>query len=401
MTGVQTCALPISMVVGEVLLNGNVVYTQNNVSQANPLNYVFPGAGNYCVKFKLVVNGIVCDSCMVCFTVRCEVPCTCNTQFHFTGSPMIVPNVHIPHGNIVIGPPPPPINCNTSLAAPLACNTNYLFYYNFTNPYPAACVAKDSAVIVRVGNPFPLVINPNTSIGNPLSYTFTQSGVYCVKHYLVVNGQICDVCTVCFSVDCPPFCCIVINTKLFLQGYYLAGTGHTMQPVLNNQSVPNSLTNEVDSIVVELHDPLTYVLVDAQQAVLYTDGTASVPFTQSAGSYYIAVKHRNLLQTWSANPIDCSESTALYDFTTAIGKAYGGNQVEVEPGVWAFFTGDLNQDDFIDGSDFPQYDFESASGGLFDAVYTITDMNGDGFVDGNDFPVYDVNAFNGISSAHP
>src|SRR5207249_3249982 len=38
-----------TMVVGEVLLAGNVVYSQNNISQANPLNYVFPGAGFYCV----------------------------------------------------------------------------------------------------------------------------------------------------------------------------------------------------------------------------------------------------------------------------------------------------------------------------------------------------------------
>jgi hypothetical protein len=316
---------------------------------------------------------------------------------------MIVPNIHIPHDLIVVGPPPPPINCNTSLAAPLACNTSYSFYYNFTNPYPpgAGCIVKDSAVIVRGGNPFPLAINPNASPGNPLMYTFTQSGVYCVKHYLVVNGQVCDVCTVCFSVNCPIACCITINTKLFLQGYYLAETGHTMQSVLNNEAVPNSLTNEADTILVELHDPQTHALVDAQLAVLYTDGSATIPFTQSAGSYYIAIKHRNTVQTWSANPVDCSESTALYDFTTDSGKAYGNNQVQVEPGVWAFFTGDINQDEYIDGNDFPLFDQQSASSGLFDGTYTATDMNGDGFVDGNDFPVFDNNSFNGASAIHP
>jgi hypothetical protein len=392
-----------AMVVGQVLLNGNVVYTQSNVSQANPLNYVFPGAGNYCVRFRLMVNGLICDTCTICFTVRCEQPCVCNPQVHFVGSPMIVPNIHIPHDLIVVGPPPPPINCNTSLAAPLACNTSYSFYYNFTNPYPpgAGCIVKDSAVIVRGGNPFPLAINPNASPGNPLMYTFTQSGVYCVKHYLVVNGQVCDVCTVCFSVNCPIACCITINTKLFLQGYYLAETGHTMQSVLNNEAVPNSLTNEADTILVELHDPQTHALVDAQLAVLYTDGSATIPFTQSAGSYYIAIKHRNTVQTWSANPVDCSESTALYDFTTDSGKAYGNNQVQVEPGVWAFFTGDINQDEYIDGNDFPLFDQQSASSGLFDGTYTATDMNGDGFVDGNDFPVFDNNSFNGASAIHP
>lgn len=97
----------------------------------------------------------------------------------------------------------------------------------------------------------------------------------------------------------------------------------------------------------------------------------------------------------------CTTFTPLYDFSTVANKAFGNNQFEIEPGVWAFYTGDLNQDEYIDGNDFPRYDFESASGGLYDGSYTITDMNGDGFVDGNDFPVFDNNSFNGVSSMHP
>jgi hypothetical protein len=85
----------------------------------------------------------------------------------------------------------------------------------------------------------------------------------------------------------------------------------------------------------------------------------------------------------------------------AANKAYGDNQVEVETGVWAFYTGNLLQDDYIDGNDFPQYDFESASGGLYDGTYTPTDMNGDGFVDGNDFPVFDNNSSNGVTAMYP
>ena len=81
--------------------------------------------------------------------------------------------------------------------------------------------------------------------------------------------------------------------------------------------------------------------------------------------------------------------------------AMGDNQAEVEPGVWAIYAGDLNHDDFIDGSDFPLYDAESASGGLFDGTYTATDMNGDGFVDGSDFPVFDGNSANGVTAVHP
>ncbi len=189
---------------------------------------------------------------------------------------------------------------------------------------------------------------------------------------------------------------ITVNLKAFLQGYYTGS--QTMQPVLNNQTVLNSLPNETDTITVELHDPTTYALVNSKNAVLLTDGTVSVAFSQTPGTYYIAIKHRNSIQTWSANPVSCPTQTT-YDFTIASSKAMGDNQAEVEQGVWAFFTGDLNQDDFIDGNDFPAFDTDSFNG--VNSVYVATDMNGDGFVDGNDFPVFDNNSFNGVSSIHP
>ena len=192
---------------------------------------------------------------------------------------------------------------------------------------------------------------------------------------------------------------ITASIQLFLQGYY-TGNG-IMQPVLNNQAVPLSLAGETDTVIVELHNPVTFDLVDSKAAPLLTDGTVSAIFNRPAGSYYIAIKHRNTLQTWSADPVNFTSSTPLYNFSIAASKAFGGNQVEVEPGVWAFFTGDMNQDEYIDGNDFPLYDAESASGGLYDGTYTSTDMNGDGFVDGNDFPVFDLNSSNGVSSMHP
>jgi hypothetical protein len=166
-----------------------------------------------------------------------------------------------------------------------------------------------------------------------------------------------------------------------------------MQPVLNNQGVANSLPTETDTITVELHHATTFALVDTKKAVLLTDGTVSATFTQPAGSYYIGIKHRNTIQTWSTNPVACVSSTPLYNFTTAANKAMGDNQVLVQTGKWAFYTGDLNQDDFIDGNDFPAFDTDSYNG--VNSVYAATDMNGDGFV------VFDVNSYNGVSAVHP
>ncbi len=187
-----------------------------------------------------------------------------------------------------------------------------------------------------------------------------------------------------------------LKLKLFLQGYYI--NGGTMQTVLINQGIAAS-SNETDTIEIALHDPVTFIKLESSKTQLLTDGSVLVNFTQPEGTYYISVKHRNSIQTWSATPLECTASTVLYDFSASGSMAMGDNQAMVEPGIFAFYTGDINQDDFIDGNDFPAYDTDSFNGVAFE--YAATDLNGDGFVDGNDFPVFDSNSFNGISSIHP
>lgn len=92
-------------------------------------------------------------------------------------------------------------------------------------------------------------------------------------------------------------------------------------------------------------------------------------------------------------------ATTSYDFTTASTQAYADNMIEVETGIWAIYTGDLNQDDFIDSFDFPIFDLDAYNGVA--GVYVATDLNGDGFVDSFDYPVFDANAFNGVTATYP
>lgn len=189
---------------------------------------------------------------------------------------------------------------------------------------------------------------------------------------------------------------VLLNLKLYLQGYYTSNG--FMQPVLMNQGV-NALPNETDTLVVELHDPLTYDLVESKKVVLLTNGTVSANLIQTPGPYYIAVKHRNSLQTWSASPVLINEASQLYDFSSSANKAMNNSQHMIESGLYAFFSGDLNQDDFIDGNDYPSFDSDAFNGISF--LYVATDLNGDGFVDGNDFPLFDQNSHNGVNSVHP
>lgn len=78
--------------------------------------------------------------------------------------------------------------------------------------------------------------------------------------------------------------------------------------------------------------------------------------------------------------------------------AYGDNQVEVETGVWAIYSGDIDQDGFIDILDYLLLDAEIQAGS---SGYLPTDLNGDGFVDIFDYLILDLNIQKGVSVARP
>lgn len=79
-------------------------------------------------------------------------------------------------------------------------------------------------------------------------------------------------------------------------------------------------------------------------------------------------------------------------------NAYGDNQKQVEPGVFAIYSGDINQDGVIDISDQVPLDndiFNFASG------YVVTDLNGDGVVDISDQVILDNNIANFVGVFSP
>ena len=190
-----------------------------------------------------------------------------------------------------------------------------------------------------------------------------------------------------------------MNLKLFLQGYY---TGNQqMQQVLFNQGIEPYPSYNVDTVVVELHKSFSpYALVETQKGILRVDGTLMLNFNADPTQYYyVVMKHRNHLETWSADAYQILSLNTQANFSINNGKAYGDNQIELEPGVYGFFAGDLNQDGFIDSFDFPALDTDIFNG--LSATYVNTDINGDGFVDSFDFPMFDVNNSNGIRTLSP
>ncbi|MBK9402746.1 MAG: hypothetical protein IPN36_18500 [Bacteroidetes bacterium] len=79
-------------------------------------------------------------------------------------------------------------------------------------------------------------------------------------------------------------------------------------------------------------------------------------------------------------------------------NAYGDNQKQVEPGVWAIYSGDINQDGTIDIFDQVELDNDLSN---FASGYVLTDLNGDSTVDIFDQVILDNNLANFVSAITP
>jgi hypothetical protein len=190
---------------------------------------------------------------------------------------------------------------------------------------------------------------------------------------------------------------IKLNLTTFLEGSYADSSSMIATANKINAAIPSCIA---DSIIVELHASTSpYATMYSSKGVVNTNGTAAISFPNSTldSSYYIVIKHRNSIETWSASPVTISNHT-IYNFTTAASQAYGANLSNLGSGVFAMYSGDINQDGSIDFNDYPELDIASNLGVL---GYDVNDLNGDASVDFNDFPILDVNSNNGIIAIRP
>jgi len=191
----------------------------------------------------------------------------------------------------------------------------------------------------------------------------------------------------------------ILNLTCFIQGYFNGTNG--MVPVLANQNEISTAT-ACDSIDIELHNDSTFTLSHSQRVILNQNGQASAIFNSVLPSlYYIVVKHRNTIETWSAIPVPIG-ATSFYDFTDDSLKAYGGNQKQLIPGVqiYGFYSGDVTKDngESIDLLDLNEIFLDLNN---FSSGYLSTDLNGDGSIDLLDITPLEDNLAEFIFSHHP
>jgi len=220
-----------------------------------------------------------------------------------------------------------------------------------------------------------------------------SSGTY----YATVDCFNTDTATVLVS-NCQD---VTLNLKTFIQGFYIGN--QTMVAVADPISNPGIC----DTITVELAEPISpYGISHSVRSVLAVDGAGSFVFPPSVinNSYFIVVKHRNSLETWSTAPVSFNSLTINYDFTTSASKAYGGNLANMD-GEFCLYSGDIYngltagvQDGIIDTLD---YSLEENALLLFISGYSLFDLTGDGIVESSDYSLVGTNVSLGVFLMRP
>jgi endonuclease/exonuclease/phosphatase family metal-dependent hydrolase len=165
--------------------------------------------------------------------------------------------------------------------------------------------------------------------------------------------------------------------KALLEGFY---NGSIMKP---------------DTVIVELHSTSSpYAAVDQTKIFLNSNGEGSGRFYNAANSvpYYLVLKHRNALETWSALPQTFTTNTLTYDFTTGPEKALGNN-LKLIGNKWCIYSGDVNQDGYIETADLNSVYNDNVNGAT---GYISTDLTGDSFTEIEDLNIVFINNILGV-----
>lgn len=156
-----------------------------------------------------------------------------------------------------------------------------------------------------------------------------------------------------------------INISLIFEGFY--------NTALNKM-------NMSDTAMAYLRNSNSpYALIDSSKAVIDQSSlTGNFNFLNtSSGNYFIVIKHRNTIETWSAAPHAYNTgSPTSYSFITFLSQTYGDNskQVDSAPLRYAVYSGDVNGDKIINLTDIISVYNAST---VFQTGYVVTDLTGD------------------------
>lgn len=155
-----------------------------------------------------------------------------------------------------------------------------------------------------------------------------------------------------------------------------------------------------DTVMIELRKHTTpYNLIDSCIALIDSAGNSAAEFSSVSfnDSFYIVIKHRNSIETWSKLPQKFSNAIMQYDFTIDSTMAYGNN-LFYKAGRWCIYSGDVNQDGIIDSTDLINVYNSNIAG---ESGINVNDLNKDELVEIYDLIIVFKNFSNQIITIKP
>lgn len=192
---------------------------------------------------------------------------------------------------------------------------------------------------------------------------------------------------------------LIVNSVRYLMRD-LAPSNKTLTVSVIIEGFWNGSSMISDDITVELRNSSApYTIVQQQNISLNIAGTGSGLFNSASDGtpYYIVIKHRNSIETWSAAPQSFTAGLLSYDFTNASNKAFGNN-MKLKNGKWCIFSGDVNQDGLINSNDVSSVFNDNINGA---SGYIVTDLSGDSFTEIDDLNIVFINNAAGVSRQRP
>ncbi|MFN8165848.1 MAG: putative metal-binding motif-containing protein [Bacteroidia bacterium] len=189
-------------------------------------------------------------------------------------------------------------------------------------------------------------------------------------------------------------CFVDIHVKCFIQGYFDGVSAmRAVADPLGSPSVCDTLRLDL----ADSDNPST-ILFTATSTVS-TSGQAIFRFPSSIDGtkFYFIFRHRSALETWSGESLTATDQ-AFFDFTADPVLTFGNNVIELTPGIFGFWNGDVNQDGVIDNSDLQSVETDLP---LFTRGYLPQDLDGNLCIESADYSLIENNSVLGISVAHP
>lgn len=209
-----------------------------------------------------------------------------------------------------------------------------------------------------------------SGFGTPANINFTQPGLYSIT-FKASNSSTPVGCTSPVTISNSITHLVVgtapgvtVASKVFLAGPLSGsqmttnlrnnnlipttdpyGKGTTTTSAVVGSSSPTGNNAIVDWILVELRSSPTAVveskaaLLQADGDIVSTDGTSPVSFSAAAGSYYVAVRHRNHLGVMTATALPLTSAATAVDFTSVSTATYGTNAQRTVGSVRALWAG--------------------------------------------------------------